>query len=147
LKTLLFNLVDHVGANTNAPQAAEVVKAALIGGSGATRASGYVDKLNLIAQTEPQFVAAFKAALAGRSVGFTINQIRSQKDIDIGKSMEVIGKRYFGYDTSFCGFLNYDDAAWKSLRNRRMLLADFPHAALSRRFNDLVRNVLTNLGF
>jgi flagellar biosynthesis protein FlhG len=86
-------------------------------------------------------------ALAGRTLGIAVNQVRCQKDIDVGKSMELIGERYFGFQTRSCGYLNYDEAAWKSLRNRRLLVVDFPHSVLSRRFSDLARLVLSNLGY
>ena len=73
--------------------------------------------------------------------------MRSQKDIDVGKSMELIAERYFGFNCRSCGYLNYDEAAWKSLRNRRLLVVDFPHSVLSKRFSELSRLVLSNLGF
>jgi len=149
LKTSLFNVLDNVGTRTDSVELAKQVKQFLIhgNGNGASKASGYADRLKQVSKSHPVFAQNFKDALQGRVVGFAINQIRSQKDIDIGKSMEVIGQNYFGFNSKFCGFLNYDDAAWKSLRNRRMLSVDFPHAVLSRRFNDLVKNVSINLGF
>lgn len=148
LKTSLFRIVENLGTRLNDQAGAEAIRQALLAPArGASAQGGYADKLQQLAHVHPEFVRSINEVFSGRVVGFTINQVRSQKDIDIGKSMEIIGHRYFGFQTRFCGFLNYDDAAWKSLRSRRMLVADFPHSVLSRRFSDLVRISLANLGF
>lgn len=148
LKTSLFRLIENVGERLGSTDTAADVKALLTAGdAGGGRATGYADKLRQAAATYPGFVSQVAMALAGRTIGVTINQVRCQKDIDVGRSMELIGERYFGFITRYCGYLNYDEAAWKSLRNRRLLVIDFPHSILSRRFSDLTRAVLSNLGF
>ncbi len=144
LKTTLFRLVENVGERLGSTDTAEDVKALLLSGEGGR--AGYADKLRQAAATYPGFVSQVAMALAGRTIGIAINQVRCQKDIDVGRSMELIGERYFGFITRYCGYLNYDEAAWKSLRNRRLLVIDFPHSILSRRFSDLTRAVLSNLG-
>ena len=149
LKTSLFRLIDNVGEKLAAKQVADEIKNALTApaGPGAAGATGYAEKLRQAAMYHPGFVGQVAQALSGRTLGIAVNQTRSQKDIDVGKSMEVIGERYFGFQTRCLGYLNYDEAAWKSLRNRRLLVVDFPHAVLSRRFSDLTRAALTQLGF
>jgi flagellar biosynthesis protein FlhG len=149
LKTSLFRLIENVGEKLGVPDTAEDVRSALILGDAEakTRSGGYAERLRQIGATYPGFVSHLNAALAGRAVGIAVNQTRSQKDIDVGKSMELIAERYFGLTARSCGYLNYDEAAWKSLRNRRLLVVDFPHSLLSRRFSELARLILTNLGF
>lgn len=150
LKTSLFRLVENVGERLGSSDTAEDVRSALLANEatdGRPRPSGYVERLRQIGAVYPGFVSQLALALGGRTVGVAVNQVRCQKDIDVGKSMELIGERYFGYQTRYCGYLNYDEAAWKSLRNRRLLVVDFPHSVLSRRFSDLARTVLTQLGY
>lgn len=150
LKTTLFHCIDNLGVRTGATGAADEIKNALLAserGLGGGRTVGYADRLKQLGQLYPGFVSQVATVLAGRVVGFSVNQTRCQQDIDIGRSMEVIGERYFGFSTRFCGYLNYDEAAWKSLRNRRLLIVDFPQSNLSRRFADLARTVLASLGF
>lgn len=142
MKTALFRLVENVGERAGCQELAEEVRGTLAHGEQA-----YTDKLRKAAQLYPGFVSQIGAALMGRAVGFAVNQVRCQKDIDVGRSMELIGERYFGFQSRYCGYLNYDDAAWKSLRNRRLLVQDFPHSVLSRRLTELARSVLTNLGY
>ena len=148
LKTSLFRLIENIGTRLGSTDTAEDVRAALLAPDteGRARTSGYAERLRQIGAIYPGFVSQIALALGGRQVGIAVNQVRCQKDIDVGKSMELIGERYFGYHTRSCGYLNYDEAAWKSLRNRRLLVVDFPHSVLSRRFSDLARSVLTNLG-
>lgn len=151
LKMGLFRLIENLGARLGASDTAEDVKAALLVPETAdmrgARTSGYAERLRQIGATYPTFISQLALALSGRTVGITVNQVRGQKDIDVGKSMEIIGQRYFGFQTRDCGYLNYDEAAWKSLRNRRLLMIDFPHSTLARRMNDVAKSVLTNLGF
>jgi len=152
LKTSLLRCVENVGNNLGLPDVAGIARRHLLGGEGAAsggtaRAIGYSDKLRYLAHEHPAFIQHVRLALASRTLGITINQVRGQKDIDVGKSMELIGERYFGFQSRYCGYLNYDEAAWKSLRNRRLLVVDFPHSVLSQRFTELARIVLTNLGY
>lgn len=151
MKMALFRLVEHIGVRTNDRLAAEMVKKRLlsedISPTREHRVSGYAEKLRIIAYEYPHFVTQLALALSGRTLGLTMNQVRSQKDIDIGRSMELIGERYFGFHTRNCGHLNYDEAAWKSLRNRRLLVFDFPHSILAKKFSDLAKSVLNHLGY
>ncbi len=151
LKIGLFRLIENLGARIGAVDTAEDVKAALLASDTVemrgARTSGYAERLRQIGATYPGFITQLALALSGRMVGITVNQVRSQKDIDVGKSMEMIGQRYFGFQTRNCGYLNYDEAAWKSLRNRRLMMVDFPHSTLARRMNEVAGSVLKNLGF
>jgi len=143
LKGALLRLVDNVGERAGASGVAEEAKAALVEiGQGPSAAQGYADRLRRLGAVYPGFVSQVALALQGRPLGIAINQVRSQKDIDVGRSMELIAERYFGFQSRFTGYLNYDEAAWKSLRNRRLLIMDFPHSVLSRRFMELARSVV-----
>jgi flagellar biosynthesis protein FlhG len=146
LKTHLWNLVDHVAVRSNMESAIGDIRAVLrnVGKSDAIK--GYTDAFRQLSSAYPEFVNNLLKALSGRDVGIVINQTRSQADIDIGPAMEMICKRYFGVQASFLGDLNYDDSAWKSLRNRRLLLNDFPHAILSKRLAGVSAAILQSLG-
>ena len=71
--------------------------------------------------------------MQGRYLGVVLNQARNQADMDIGQSMEHICQKYFGFQSRYLGYLNYDEAVWKSLRNRRHLMTDFPHSLIAKR--------------
>lgn len=150
LKATLFGLLEHVGERLDSQAVAGELRALLQapdarGGQGPAR--GYAERLVQASGLYPGLVSQLGQALHGRVVGIVVNQIRCQNDIDVGKSMELIGERYFGLNCRYCGYLNYDEAAWKALRNRRMLALDFPHSGLTRRLKELAKSVLLNLGF
>ncbi len=148
LKSMLFAFTERLGIRLNMPEAAHLTRSVLTGATPLPpgSATSYLDKINYVMRTEPNFVSQLLAAISGRTLGIIINQIRCQKDIDVGRSMETIADRYFGFNARSLGYLNYDDAAWKSLRNRRLLVLDFPHSLLSKRFSEMARALLINLG-
>ena len=76
-----------------------------------------------------------------------VNQARSQYEMDLSLSMKQICSRYFGFQASQLGFLSYDDSAWKSLRNRRLLLKDFPHGPFATNMNHIASEILYQLGY
>ena len=148
LKSMLFAFTERLGIRLNMPEAAQLTRNILTGATPLPPGSGssYLEKINYVMRSEPMFVSQLLAAISGRTLGIIINQIRCQKDIDVGRSMETIADRYFGFNARSLGYLNYDDAAWKSLRNRRLLVLDFPHSLLSKRFSEMARTLLLNLG-
>ncbi len=102
---------------------------------------GYLGRLRLLAKRYPLLANKIFRMLQGREIGLVLNQARCQKDIDVGKSMEHICKNYFGFLTRYLGFFNYDDVAWKSLKNQKLLVADFPHSLLAKRISDVAMKI------
>jgi flagellar biosynthesis protein FlhG len=85
--------------------------------------------------TYPEFIRVLSQVIQSHYCGILVNQTRDQSDMDIGHSMEHICQRYFGLQTRYLGYLNYDQSVLKSLRNRRLLVADFPHSTIVRRLS------------
>ncbi len=147
LKTALWRLMDHVGSRSKKLRAPQVIKAALTASdSQGFQSRGYADRIRGFGSQDPEFIRYLFAALAGRRSGIVINQARNQQDVNVGGSMELIASRYFGFQSQFLGYLNFDDVAWKSLRNRRLLAIDFPQAILSHRLNDIAARSLNLFG-
>jgi flagellar biosynthesis protein FlhG len=147
LKTHIWHIIENVGQRTNQQEAAADVRAALSQIGSGSFASGYAECFRKMSMSYPEFISDIFTALHSRTVGLVINQARSQQDIDIGTSMELICRRYFGIHSQYLGYLNYDDSAWKSLRNRRLLLTDFPHSILSKRLTKVTNQALSVLGY
>lgn len=112
---------------------------------GGMSVNGHAARLQGLAPQYPIAIRALAAALAGRTIGLVVNQARSQQDIDIGKSMETICQRFFGLRARSLGYLNNDDAAWKALRNKRLVTSDFPHSGLSARLGSVAERILANI--
>ncbi|MCX6126185.1 MAG: hypothetical protein NTV34_15745, partial [Proteobacteria bacterium] len=146
LRTTLMRLLENAGDRMNmTAQVAHVIQYLSLDTPGAPNRS-YTDKLRSLYQTQPSVVGSVAAVLSGRVIGILINQTRSQADSDIGKAMEMAAQRYFGFTSQMLGSLNYDEAAWKSLRNKRLLLQDFPQALISRRLGEASTALLKGVG-
>lgn len=71
-----------------------------------------------------------------------INQVRTQSDIDIGFSMKLISKKYFGINLDYVGYLDYDATVWQSVKKRKPLLMEFPNSALVNNFDRIIHRLL-----
>ena len=88
-------------------------------------------QLQKFALEEPEVGQKILQLIQMTQLGVAMNQIRTKTDMDIGSSITQISKRYFGFNAEYLGAISYDDAAWKSVRNRRPLCVDFPDTAVS----------------
>ena len=55
-----------------------------------------------------------------------MNQVRTVEDIQIGFAIRKVCRKYFGLDVDYLGYVNYDNAVWKSVRRRSLLLTEYP---------------------
>jgi flagellar biosynthesis protein FlhG len=71
-----------------------------------------------------------------------INQIRTQADIDIGHSMKIVCRKYFGINLDYTGHLEYDATVWQSVKKRKPLLMEFPNTILVKNFDRIIHRLL-----
>ena len=145
IKTALWKIIDNLGKRTNQEETAAEVLQMLALHAPRVVTGGYSECFRRIRSSNPEFVSKILEALNSRLVGIIINQTREQADIDIGKSMEHLCARFFGFNTRFLGHLNYDESVWKSLRNRRLFVSDFPHSLISKKLARIASEVLVHL--
>lgn len=146
LKATNSRLMENIGSNLEEYDAAYQAKE-LLTSRGKIKGVSYAERIRSMYQDYPKFVEEYFYALTGRQIGIVINQVHSQRDVDIGTSMNQICANFFAFESKFLGFLNYDESARKSLRNKRLLVKDFPHAILTKRVSDVAVNVKKSLGF
>lgn len=146
MRTALMRLLSHSAHRLGMPDEGAAVVSFLNTDQQGAPARSYTEKLRLLYQSNPASVGAVASVLSGRLLGIMVNQTRSQADIDIGKAMEMAAQRYFGFTASYLGYLNYDEVAWKSLRNKRLLLLDFPQSVIVRRLSEATNVLLKQCG-
>ncbi|MBL6988289.1 MAG: P-loop NTPase [Bacteriovoracaceae bacterium] len=100
------------------------------------------DLVTKIIGTNPQMGHRLKMELNKLVPKLIVNQIRTQSDIDIGFSMQIICKKYFGINLDYIGYLEYDATVWQSVKRRKPLLMEFPHSALVNNFDQIIHNLL-----
>ncbi len=71
-----------------------------------------------------------------------LNKIRSSDDILIGSSMKSIFMKYLGVDTKFVGFVEYDDSVWRSIRERRPFMLNYPLSRSAKEVEVFTENLL-----
>ena len=146
LRMALWDLVTYVGEHLAQSDVAADIQHELAHVSSGSLAKGYVDCFRRLINTHPEFIHALAQALKGRHTGIIVNQVRNQNDIDIGKSMEHICQKYFGFQARFLGFLNHDESVINSLRNRHIHVLDYPQGMVAKRLTGIVQNSINLLG-
>ena len=95
-----------------------------------------------VSEVSPEKGLLLQKELSKFSPKLIINQVRTQADIDIGFSMKIICKKYFGIDLDYTGYLEYDSTVWQSVKKRKPLLMEFPNSALVTNFDRIVHKLL-----
>jgi len=92
----------------------------------------YPQKLRGLSKIYPEVIENTLKNLKKKSIGIILNQTRNPRDQAIGESIESVCNKFFGLQTFLLANLKYDDVVWKSLRNRRLLVKDFPYSDVSK---------------
>jgi flagellar biosynthesis protein FlhG len=71
-----------------------------------------------------------------------INQVRSQVDIDVGRAICSVCRRYFGIEVRYAGYIDYDNSVWRAVRSKRAVIEEYPHSVLANRIEHLTRALL-----
>lgn len=97
------------------------------------------DLINHVAKIDPIAGKAFKAELNKMRLNVIVNQVRTSSDIEIGNSVKSVCQKYFGIQTEYVGYLDYDNAAWQALRKRRPVIIEYPYCHLVAQFQKMTR--------
>lgn len=100
------------------------------------------DLITKVIEFNPILGNRLKDEVAKLNPHLVINQIRTQADIDIGYSMKIISKKYFGINLDYIGYLDYDATVWQSVKRRKPLLLEFPNSQLISNFERIVQRLL-----
>ena len=146
LKMSLQKLLVNVGMNTNSMDMADDVLMGISNMSGGNLNRGYAHFIQELKTSYPRFIHNFVHSILGRHVGLVVNQTRDQSDRDIGLSMEHICQRYFGWQAKFLGNIDFDETVVSSLKQRRLLLTNYPNGKVSGQINNVAAHCLDTVG-
>jgi flagellar biosynthesis protein FlhG len=130
----LRNVVTHEGVR-------QIVEAAL----DPKNPLGIRTPMELVARVECEDQEAARlltremAAFAPR---FVVNQVRDETDVPIGHQLVAACARHLGVKAAYAGFIHYDDAVWRSVRGRRLFMADAPTAPAADEMRRLAKTLL-----
>ncbi len=100
------------------------------------------DLIDKVISVNPEMGLKLKNEIEQITPRLIINQARTQTDIDIGHSMKIISKKYFGINLDYTGYLEYDATVWQSVKKRKPLLMEFPNSALVNNFDKIIHRLL-----
>jgi len=93
----------------------------------AKNGSGFRTPLDLLAaveREEPRAAEALRRELCTYQPRFVVNQVRGDADAAIGHQLVTACARHLGIRAAYAGFVRYDDAVWRCVRQRRLFLDD-----------------------
>ncbi len=99
------------------------------------------DLINKIVQLNSSIGEVFRARVEEFKIFLMLNQVRTMSDVDTGDSVKMVCKKYFGIDTYYSGYIDYDNMVWQSVRKHRPLVLEYPHNQLVHQFNNIVKNL------
>ena len=109
-----------------------------------TQNSAPIDLVDRVSDINPTMGHRLQTEMAHLSPKLIINQARTQADVNIGLSMKIICKKYFGITLDYSGYLEYDVTVWQSVKKCQPLLMEFPNSSLVQNFDRVVHKLLDN---
>ncbi|PWU19368.1 MAG: hypothetical protein C5B49_05885 [Bdellovibrio sp.] len=73
-----------------------------------------------------------------------VNQVRGDKDLDLGPSIRLVCKHFFSLKIDYSGSLYFDNAVWQSFRTVEPMLMKYPFSPLAGQFQAMARKLLTS---
>jgi flagellar biosynthesis protein FlhG len=78
-----------------------------------------IDLLREIELLDPQEGARFVETVRGFRPRIIVNSVRTAEDVKLGFSVSSVCRKYFGIEAEYLGYVNYDEAARRSVAARR----------------------------
>lgn len=100
------------------------------------------DLLKHLSSTNEISAHRFLKDMESFQLGVILNQVRSGRDIDVGKGIASISKSYFGMPVRYLGHIAHDNAVWQSLRKKRPLLLDHPTSPINNQIFAIAKLIL-----
>lgn len=88
------------------------------------------DLLRFIDKNEPHAGRLLTELITKNELKILVNQARTKKEGEIGKSIASLCGRYFGQKASSLGYIEHDNAVWQALRKRQLVIEDSPFTKL-----------------
>ena len=100
------------------------------------------DLLAYIDKKDPEAGARLRAEMERFPLSLVVNQVRTQEEYQLGRSISEACRKYFGIKMQYLGAIPYDDAVWQAVRRRRPVVVDSPQS----RASEQLRQIAAALG-
>jgi flagellar biosynthesis protein FlhG len=101
-----------------------------------------LDLLAAVERDAPLQAESFRKEVAAFRPRFVVNQVREAADVAVGHQLVMACARHLGVRASYVGFVDYDDAVWRCVRQRRLFIAEAPGSPAAERVRQIARTLL-----
>lgn len=71
-----------------------------------------------------------------------LNQVRDSEEVKMGFSIRSVCRKYFGVETEYVGYVNFDSAVWRSVKSRQLLVLSHPQSDGALYIRRIARKIL-----
>lgn len=106
---------------------------------------GIKSPLDLLAAVEREDAAeadVLRREIAAFEPRFVVNQVRSPVDASVGHQLVLACARHLGVRATYAGYVDYDDAVWRCVRQRRLFAEVAPRCLAAQKVAQLARGLL-----
>jgi flagellar biosynthesis protein FlhG len=100
------------------------------------------DLLTEIRRVAPEESERLQSALERFRPHLVMNQVRSSEEVKLGFGVRSACRKYFGIEVDYLGYVNYDDDAVRSVKERRPLVLAYPESDGARYLRRITKKLL-----
>jgi len=101
-----------------------------------------LDLLAAVEREDPSSVAILKQQMAAFHPRFVVNQVRDPSDVAIGHQLVTACSRHLGVKATYAGYVPFDDAVWRCVRQRRLFASAVPDSPAAQKVRELARGLM-----
>jgi flagellar biosynthesis protein FlhG len=105
-----------------------------------------VDLLARVEQEDAEAGATLRREASAFRPRLVINEVRDERDIAIGHQLVAACQRHLGLQASYAGYVHYEDAVWRTVRRRRLFMADAPTSRAAEEIRRITRDLFKGRG-
>jgi flagellar biosynthesis protein FlhG len=101
-----------------------------------------LDLLAAVEKEDPEETEPLKREINAFHPRFVVNQVRGTADVAIGHQLVTACARHLGIRATYGGYVEYDDAVWQCVRQRRLFMAESPRCRAAEQVARLARSLV-----
>jgi flagellar biosynthesis protein FlhG len=101
-----------------------------------------LDLLGAIEKEDAEEAETLRREIAAFQPRFVVNQVRSPADASVGHQLVLACSRHLGLRATYAGYVDYDDAVWRCVRQRRLFSEVAPRCPAAQKVAQLARGLL-----
>jgi flagellar biosynthesis protein FlhG len=138
IKSALYRRLRHVASNEEVRQTVE----SALDAKNSLGIRTPMDLLAAVHKSHPDAAELFRAEIAAFRPRFVVNQVRDEGDQGIGHQLVAACARHLGVRSTYAGFVHYDEAVWRSVRQRRLFMIEAPRSLAAQDVARMARGLL-----